>query len=57
MVGFTSAVQMIFGLALTLATFVLVVVVAHFNSWDKFSLQIYSLGFRFDLGLGFRFRG
>ena len=57
MVGFTSAVQMIFGLALTLATFILVVVVAHFNSWDKFSLQIYSLGFRFDLGLGFRFRG
>jgi len=31
---FTSAVLMVFGSALILATFVLVVVVAHFNSWD-----------------------
>jgi len=35
---FTSAVLMFFSLALTLATFDLVVVVARFNSWDYFFL-------------------
>jgi len=35
---FMSAVPIVFGLALTLATFVLVVVVAYFNSWDHFYL-------------------
>jgi len=34
MVAFTSAVPMVYGLALTLATFILVVVVACFNAWD-----------------------
>jgi len=33
---FTSAVQVVYGLAITLATFVLVEVVAHFDSWDQF---------------------
>jgi len=30
---------MVFDLALTLATLVLVIVVARFNSWDQFSLE------------------
>jgi len=29
-------VQVVYGLAITLATFVLVEVVAHFDSWDQF---------------------
>jgi len=36
---FTSAMPMVFDLALTLATLVLVIVVARFNSWDQFSLE------------------
>jgi len=52
--AFTSAVQMVFGSALTLATFILILVVARFTSWDQFfftffkfpnfSVQIYGLG-------------
>ena len=34
--AFTSAVQMVFGSALTLATFILILVVARFTSWDQF---------------------
>ena len=42
---FTSAVPIVFGSALTMATFVLVVpvVVACFNSWDHFYLFLYVL--------------
>jgi len=34
--AFMSAMPMVFGLALTLMTFVSVVVVARFNLWDQF---------------------
>jgi len=37
----TSAMPAVFGSALTLATFVLVVVVAHFNSWDQFFFTVF----------------
>jgi len=72
-VAFTFAVPLVFGSALMvfssalrLATFVFVIVVARFNAWDWFfftflksfqTFQIYSLGLRLSLGLGFSFRG
>jgi len=67
--AFTSAVSMVFGSALTLMTFALEVLVAHFNLWDQFfftffkSFKLFSsdLQFRFTVyvwgfGLGVRFR-
>jgi len=46
---------MVFGSALTVATFVVVVVVARFNSWDQFFFTFFKLPkFRFR---GVRFRG
>jgi len=51
LVAFMSGVPMLLGSAFTLATLVLVVVVAHFNSWDQFfftflkSFQTFLLGF------------
>jgi len=34
---------MIFGLALTLVTFILVVVVTHFNAWDQLSFTFFKV--------------
>ena len=39
--AFTSAVPVAFDLALTLLTFVLLVVLACFNSWDQFFFTFY----------------
>jgi len=49
-VVFMSAVPMVFSSALTLATFVLVIMVAHFNSWNNFYLTFFK-SFQ-SLGLG-----
>jgi len=50
-----SVVPMVYGSALTLATFVLVVVVARFNSWDQFFFTFFK-SFQ-SLALGIKFRG
>jgi len=59
---FMSAVPMLFGLALTLPTFVLVVVLACFKSWDQFFFIFFEIfrslglgGLRLWLALGFEF--
>jgi len=48
--AFTSAVRMVFSVALTLGTFILVVVVALYflQNFPNFCVQIYGLGFRFE---------
>jgi len=55
----TSAVQMVFSLALTLATFILVVVVARFMApvFLYFFQKFTDLQFSLKVCLGFRFRG
>jgi len=44
-------VPMVFSLALILATFVLVVVDAHFNLWDYFSFTVFKSFQSFGLGV------
>ena len=60
--AFTSAMWMVFSVALTLGTFILVVVVALYflQNFPNFCVRIYGLGFRFKgyvWGLQIRFRG
>jgi len=54
--AYMSAVPMVFGLALTLATFVLVVVLPRFNSWDQFFFPFFKSFQSLGLGIRARFR-
>ena len=51
-----SAVPKIFSSALTLVTFILVVVVAHFNSWDHFLFSFFKTFQTFILGVSITVR-
>jgi len=53
MVVFTATMLMLFSSALTLATFVLVVVLVRYNLWDQFFFTFFKSFQR--LGLAFRF--
>jgi len=53
-VAVTSAVSIVFSSAVTLATFVFIVVVACFNSWDHFFLTFFKRFQTLGVGVGVR---